>query len=251
MLLHSAEFGGCAETSWEFNLPVFAKQRHVLAPDHLGFGHTDKLMDFNAQFDKRIWHIRRFIEAMCVERVHVMGSSMSGGLCLTVAARKNPDWPIVSVVCCSGGGDAPDNADRKTLNTYDGSRDHMRRVLDVMFVDKKWVNDEAYVDRRWRLSRVPGAWEATAAARFKAPFPREGDAKAERNSIDYASIKVPTLVFAGKHDGLRDPGYTDGFVPKIHGAKLHVFEHAGHMGNIECADEFNAATSAFLTGVEG
>ena len=61
---------------------------HVLAPDHLGFGLTDKIFDFNGQFDRRITHIRRFIEVMGVGPVHVMGSSMSGGLSLTVAARR-------------------------------------------------------------------------------------------------------------------------------------------------------------------
>ena len=251
LLLHSAEFGGCAETSWEFNLPVFADQYHVLAPDHLGFGLTDKLMDFNAQFPKRIWHIKRFIEAMCVDRVHVMGSSMSGGLCLTVAARKVPDWPIVSVVCCSGGGDAPDNDARKVLNTYDGTKEHMRRVVDVMFVDKRWVHDDAYIDRRVKWSHVPGAWEATAAARFKAPFPRPEAPRAERDALDYSAIKVPTLVFAGRHDGLRNPGYTDTFVPLIPNARLHMFENAAHMGNVECAQEFNGEVLKFLREIDG
>jgi len=251
LLLHSAEFGGCAETSWEHNMPVLAQHYHVLAPDHLGFGLTDKIFDFNGQFNKRITHIRRFIEAMCVDKVHVMGSSMSGGLCLTVAARKQPDWPLASVTCCSGGGDAPDNEARKILNTYDGSKEHMRRIVEVMFVDPKWAADEAYIERRWKWSRVPGAWEATAVARFKAPFPRDEDARAERNAIDYGSIRVPALVIAGKLDPLRNPGYTDGFVPKIPHARLHVFENAGHMGNIECADEFNALCLEFLAGVDG
>ena len=251
LLLHSAEFGGCAETSWEHNMPVLAQHYHVLAPDHLGFGLTDKIFDFNGQFNKRITHIRRFIEAMCVDKVHVMGSSMSGGLCLTVAARKQLDWPLASVTCCSGGGDAPDNEARKILNTYDGSKEHMRRIVEVMFVDPKWAADEAYIERRWKWSRVPGAWEATAVARFKAPFPREEDARAERNAIDYGNIRVPALVIAGKLDPLRNPGYTDGFVPKIPDARLHVFENAGHMGNIECADEFNALCLEFLAGVDG
>ena len=250
LLLHSAEFGGCAETSWEHNMPVLAQHYHVLAPDHLGFGLTDKIFDFNGQFNKRITHIRRFIEAMCVDKVHVMGSSMSGGLCLTVAARKQPDWPLASVTCCSGGGDAPDNEARKILNTYDGTREHMRRIVEVMFVDPKWVADEAYIERRWKWSRVPGAWEATAVARFKAPFPKAEDGRAERNAIDYGNIKVPALVIAGKLDPLRNPGYTDGFVPKIPDARLHVFENAGHMGNIECADAFNALCLEFLAGVD-
>ncbi len=250
VLLHSAEFGGCAEMSWEFNLPALSERYHVLAPDHLGFGLTDKLFDFNAQFSKRIWHIRRFIEAMSVERVHVMGSSMSGGLCLSVAARPKPDWPIASVVCCSGGGEAPDNEARKILNTYDGSKEHMRRIVETMFVDRGWARDEAYVERRWSMSRVPGAWEATAAARFKAPFPREAGAPSERAAIDYAAIEAPVLVFAGRHDALRAPGYTDAFVPKMPRARLHVFEQAGHMGNIECAQEFNGEVLKFLAEVD-
>ena len=126
----------------------------------------------------------------------------------------------------------------------------MRRIVEVMFVDPKWAADDAYIERRWKWSRVPAAWEATAVARFKAPFPKEEDARAERNAIDYGNIRVPTLVIAGKLDPLRNPGYTDGFVPKISNCKLHVFEKAGHMGNIECADEFNRITLDFLKSVD-
>ncbi|MGE3248082.1 MAG: alpha/beta fold hydrolase, partial [Beijerinckiaceae bacterium] len=176
---------------------------------------------------------------------HVMGSSMSGGLCLTVAARELPDWPLKSVTCCSGGGDAPDNEARKVLNSYDGTKEHMRRIVDTMFVDKSFAADDAYIDRRVEMANLAGGWEATAAARFKAPFARPGN-KSERDTIRYSNIRVPVLVFAGKHDTLRNPGYTDGFVPDIPDAQLHVFEKAGHMGNIECADEFNARVLEFL-----
>jgi pimeloyl-ACP methyl ester carboxylesterase len=246
LLLHSAEFGGAAEVTWEFNIGPLAQRYHVLAPDHLGFGRTEKVFDFGNQFERRIRHIRRFIET-----IDVMGSSMSGGLSLTVAARKRPDWPFASVVCCSGGGDAPDNEARKVLNSYDGTKEHMRRIVDTMFVDKTWAANDAYIERRWELANLPGAWEATAAARFKAPFRAAGGARSERDNIAYGNIAVPTLVFAGRHDPLRLPGYTDGFVPFIPKAQLHVFENAGHMGNIECAGEFNARTLKFLAEVDG
>lgn len=245
LLLHSAEFGGCAEFSWEKNLAAFAERYHVLAPDHLGFGLTDKIFDFNDQFGRRIRHIRRFIEIMETGPVHVMGSSMSGGLCLTVAARGLPDWPLKSVTCCSGGGDAPDNEARKVLNSYDGTKEHMRRIVETMFVDKSFAADAAYIDRRVEMANLAGGWEATAAARFRAPFARPAG-KSERDQIRYGNIQVPVLVFSGKYDTLRDPGYTDGFVPQIPKAELHVFGKAGHMGNIECADEFNARVLEFL-----
>ena len=246
LLLHSAEYGGAAEITWEHNIPAFAKAYHVLAPDHLGFGRTDKVHDFGNQFNRRVTHIRRFLETMAIaDPVHVIGSSMSGGMCLTVAARHRPDWNIAKLVCCSGGGDAPDNDARKVINTYDGSFEHMRRIVEVMIVDKTWARDDAYIQRRHELANLPGAWEATSAARFKAPF-RSPGGPSERDRIDYASIKCPVLVFAGRHDPLRRPGYTDEFVPKIPQCELHVFEHAAHMGNIECADEFNGRTLEFL-----
>jgi pimeloyl-ACP methyl ester carboxylesterase len=245
LLLHSAEYGGAAEFSWEFNIDALAQHFHVLAPDHLGFGLTDKIFDFNGQFDRRIAHIRRFLEITGLGPVHVIGSSMSAGLSLTVAAREKPDWPFASLVVCSGGGESPDNEARKVINTYDGSREHMRRILQVMFIDPKWSNDDTYLDRRQEMALLPGAWEATSAARFKAPF-RGASGRSERDSIDYGRIQVPTLVFAGKLDTLRKPGYTSDFVPQIPKASLHMFERAGHMGNIECAGEFNERVLSFL-----
>jgi pimeloyl-ACP methyl ester carboxylesterase len=247
LLLHSAEYGGAAEFSWEFNIDALAQRFHVVAPDHLGFGLTDKIFDFNGQFERRITHISRFLEVLGIERVHVIGSSMSGGMSLAVAARKAPDWPIVTLTVCSGGGDAPDNEARRILNTYDGTSEHMRRIVEVMFVDRKWPDDAAYVERRWEMAALPGAWEATSAARFRAPF-RGAPARRERDNIAYNAIRVPTLVFAGRLDPLRKPGYTDEFVPLIAGARLHVFAQAAHMGNIECAEEFNARVLQFLDG---
>lgn len=244
LLLHSAEYGGAAEFSWEYNLGPLGEKWHVLAPDHLGFGLTAKVFDFNGQFGRRIWHIKRFIEVMGVKQVVACGSSMSGGLSLAVAARNPPDWPMVAVICCSGGGDAPNNEERKTLNTYDGTKEHMRRIVEICFRDPKWAKDDAYIDRRVEMANLPGGWEATSAARLKAPFRSAGDS--ERSSIDYTNIKIPALVFAGRYDPLRLPGYTDGFVPQMPKAELHVLENASHLGNVECADEFNARVLAFL-----
>ncbi len=245
LLLHSAEFGGAAELSWEFNIEPLAEHFHVLAPDHLGFGRSDKLFDFCRQFDRRIDHIRRFLELMEVTDAYVIGSSMSGGLSLTVACRETPDWPIRKLVTCSGGGHSPDNDARKVLNTYDGEAEHMRRIVEVMFVDPKWANDEAYIARRQELARLPGAWEATAAVRFRAPF-REPPGRSERQALDYGAIRVPTLVIAGAKDPLRAPGYAQQLAAEIPGAELYVFENAAHMGNIECAEEFNAEVIRFL-----
>ena len=57
VFLHSGEFGGCAELSWEFNLPAFARHFQVVAPDWLGFGRTDKVFDFAEGRSRVFGHI--------------------------------------------------------------------------------------------------------------------------------------------------------------------------------------------------
>ena len=49
---------------------------------------------------------------------------------------------------------------------YDCTTEGMKALLRGMFVDPKWSEDEAYVQRRVELSTRPGAWETIAAARF-------------------------------------------------------------------------------------
>ena len=47
VLLHGGEYGASAETTWKFNIAPLAKTFHVIAPDMLGFGLTDKIYDFS------------------------------------------------------------------------------------------------------------------------------------------------------------------------------------------------------------
>ena len=74
VLLHSGEFGGAAEISWEFTLPALAEKFRVVAPDWLGFGRTDKVFDF-ANGRARVWrHMRRFPEVMAIDEADFIPS---------------------------------------------------------------------------------------------------------------------------------------------------------------------------------
>src|SRR6266478_2737493 len=80
VLLHSGEFGGCAELSWEFTIPKLAERYRVVAPDWLGFGETDKLYDFGGGQARLIKHMRRFIEIMNLDEADFVGNSMGGSI---------------------------------------------------------------------------------------------------------------------------------------------------------------------------
>jgi pimeloyl-ACP methyl ester carboxylesterase len=242
VLLHSGEFGACAELSWEFTLPALAEHFHVLAPDWLGFGESAKIFSFEDMRALRVQHIASFLKALRIERAHFIGNSMGGGMLAAVAAKANPVWPIERMVLASAGGFAPVNAARQLLNSYDGSRDHMRRILEATLLVTPLRHDEAYLDKRHRLSLVPGSWECTAAARFRRPGVKSGD----KEEIDYGAIKRPTLIVAGGNDPLREPGYAKLLQQQIAGSELVVFPEAGHFPHLDFPERFNSVILEYL-----
>jgi pimeloyl-ACP methyl ester carboxylesterase len=243
VLLHSGEFGGCAELSWEWNLPALVQHFRVIAPDWIGFGMSAKVFSFDDMVTLRIRHIGGLLKTLKIHRAHFIGNSMGGGVLARVAATDEPSWPIERMILASAGGFAPVNETRQLLNSYDGSREHMKRILEATLLVSPLRSDEAYLERRHRLSLVPGSWECTAAARFRRP----GLKAREREETDYRKIRCPTLIVAGGKDPLREPGYAHGLQAEIPGSELAVFEEAGHFPHIDFPERFDKLAIEFLS----
>jgi pimeloyl-ACP methyl ester carboxylesterase len=119
----------------------------------------------------------------------------------------------------------------------------MKRILQATILVSRVREDEAYLDRRHRLSLIPGAWECTAAARFRRP----GLKSREKEETNYRAIKRPTLIVAGGKDPLREPGYALALQADIAGSELIMFEDAAHFPHIDFPERFNAAAIEFLS----
>src|SRR5262245_11753928 len=90
VLLHSGEFGGCAELSWEFNIEALAKHFRVIAPDWLGFGESAKIFSFDDMMGLRIRHIGALLKMLGISQAHFIGNSMGGGVLARVASMDEP-----------------------------------------------------------------------------------------------------------------------------------------------------------------
>lgn len=251
VFMHSGEFGGCAELSWEFNLPAFARHFRVIAPDWLGFGRTDKVFDFASGRDRVFGHMQRFFEIMDIDEADFVGNSMGGSNLIRIAAAPPPIFPIRSLIASSGGGFAPASDDRAKLLAYDGTPKSMRNLLDGLFYNKKkWVDNPAYIRKRQKFATIPGTWECTAAVRFKRPtIKKAGGQFGNPDATPYENIDVPVYMVAGKQDRLREPGYAPKLAKRIKGAKVAVYDQACHCPHIEHAARFNREAIAFLKGV--
>jgi pimeloyl-ACP methyl ester carboxylesterase len=246
VLLHSGEFGGCAELSWEFQIPMLAERYRVVAPDWLGYGQTDKLYDFGGGQARMMRHMRRFIEIMSLEGADFVGNSAGGSIFSRALANDPSAYRLRSLALISSGGFSPDNEHRRAMMDYNCTTEGMKALLRGMFVDPKWSEDEAYVRRRVELSTRPGAWETVAASRFKNPVTPPREFFGQPDVTPYENISVPTLIVAGKDDKLRLSGYADELAKRIPQSELHVLERCGHCPHIERAEDVNEILSHFL-----
>jgi pimeloyl-ACP methyl ester carboxylesterase len=191
----------------------------------------------------RVEHIRRFLELQGIEKAHFAGSSMGAGMLLVVASMDKPLWPIDKIVIANGGGEHVNNESRQVLTSYDCSREHMRKMVHVLFHNPKIRNDENYIERRYQLSLEPGAWECTAAPRFRSPVV---GVRAGALPMDYEKIKAETLLIYGARDSLREPDFGEYLHGRIPGSTLQIFQESGHFPQIDEAEKFNRAVIEFL-----
>ncbi|MEV8150984.1 alpha/beta hydrolase [Arthrobacter sp. NPDC080073] len=246
VLLHAGEFGAAAELSWEHTIVPLAQQYRVIAPDWLGFGRTDKLHDFVSGHERRLIHMRRFLEIMGVGPAAFIGNSMGGLMIARAIARETPLFEAEVVVIVSAGGFSPDNESRRVLLDYDCTEDGMKRMLRVLFHSPRFAADPEYLRRRYELSVIPGAWECAAAARLKSPVTPIRSDFGVPDTTEWERIRVPVLLIAGANDPLKKPGYTKTLAARMPHAREIVYPECSHAPNIEVAEEFNTDVLAFL-----
>jgi pimeloyl-ACP methyl ester carboxylesterase len=247
VLLHGGEFGVSADLGWERNIAALAEHYRVLALDMLGFGHSAKVIDFNDGRGMRIRHIARFCDGVGVGSAHFVGNSMGAVNLFVDATSESPALPARSLTMICGGGEIQRNEHSVALYDYDATLPGMRRIVEALFFDAAYPNDDAYVQRRYESSIAPGAWEALAAARFRRPGLEPPPLPSSKRAYD--RIAVPTLVVEGASDKLLPDGWAAEIAKQIPNGRSAVIDRAGHCPQIEQPDAVNELLLDFLGDV--
>jgi len=249
VLLHGGEHGANAELAWEFNFGVLAKEFHVLAPDWLGFGKSAKVHDFVLGAQRRLLHLRRFLEEKRITKADFIGCSMGGAIVVRALATDQSFFPARSLTLIGAGGHAPDNQYRRALLNYDCTVAGMRKVIEALFYEKSWPDNSAYVQRRFESSISPGAWECSEAARLKNPLLPQRSEFGQIDTTPYERVICPVLVIGGQRDKLKDPSYGLELAKRFPDCEVQMIRDSGHYPNIERASEVNEILLRFLRTV--
>lgn len=232
LFLHAA--GGAGEWN-EFHRLLARAGFDVIAPDHPGFGKTDDFPEVEA-IDDLVYHYLDVIEALGLDRAHVVGASFGGWIAAELAVA------------------APSAAGSLVLLSAAGLRLPGHPVPDIFAMTPDQLTATLFlhppappptVSGEPDIDAILAAYrDASALARFCwAPY--MCDPKLERR---LHRIKAPTLVVAPSDDRLIPVAHARRYAERIGGARYTEVADCGHAMYFERPAEFAAITADFLAG---
>jgi 2-hydroxy-6-oxonona-2,4-dienedioate hydrolase len=204
-----------------------------------------------------VWHLAGFVDALCLDRVHLAGNSR-GSL---VAVRYALDFPtrvsrllMVSSasVARDMGLEIPLSEGREALRRAqrDLSPANMRAFLETLLHDTSRITDEL-VESRVRMASRPGVLEANrrsiAAAALEAADPNLQQRVDLRHRLP--RVTIPLCLVWGREDRFAPLalGYElEKRLPNLR--EFHVLEAAGHQCQNDAPERFNEIAAKFLQG---
>lgn len=235
VLIHGSGPGVSAYANWRLCMPELAKSFRVVAPDLVGFGFTERPKDFSYSMDNWVKHLVGVLDALGIERAHVVGNSFGGALALALAIR-HPQRVARLALMGSVGVRFKITAELDAIWGYEPSLPAMRKLIG-MFSANRQHTDEALAKLRYEASVRPGFQESYAAM-FPAPRQRWVDAMASPEELVRA-VQHETLIIHGREDRVIPLSNAYRLLELIPNAQMHVFGHCGHWTQIEQAARFN------------
>ena len=243
LLIHG--FGGSSH-NWSRVAEDLAEDFWLVAPDLRGFGWSERPDSRQAYaFENQVRTVLGVLDALEIERAHVVGHSYGGGVALWLANR-HPERVRSLVLVGStlpgteyetgrrlpSAGPLTPIAVRWMLRPA-----FLRSALESSYYDPDKVDDALVASYRERLS-VEGINRAFRGLTAKSSRPR--------GSLDLARLTIPTLVVWGAEDPLLPADSGRRFAEAIPNGRFLAIPECGHTPMEETPEAFVAAVEPFL-----
>lgn len=227
--IHGSGPGVTSWANWRLVFPEVAKKFRVLGPDMVGFGFTDRPEGIQYNLDVWVKHALDFLDALKIEKTHLVGNSFGGALSVALAIRAPERFGRIVLMGAAGTKfQLTDGLDFAW--GYTPTLENMKKLLDLFAYDRSLVNDEL-AQMRFEASMRPGIQEAYSTM-FPAPRQNGIDALAS-DEAQIANIPHETLIIHGREDRILPMLASQRLFELIPNAQLHMFGKCGHWTQIE------------------
>ena len=233
MLVHDGAYGTDAGLCWDGVIEHLADDYHVIAPDLVGWGGTDKLCYFDrSPYDYRLEHLASICHVLGLdEPVFFAGSSFGAELVVRGTAEPQWGWNVRAAVAITGTGGrlyrVPGGIER--LSDYTPSLEAARRLTAMLVGSTDGLDD--HIRRRFDNSMVPGHWEALSALGLHNPS-AERAVRPDDWPEPLRHCTTPVLFVEGSEDPLLEQGWA-AKMAELGESLSSVVVPGGHEPNIE------------------
>ena len=241
IFLHGFPFN---HSMWLGQLKAVGGFCRAVAYDTKGHGLSD-VGDGQYSIEGHVDDLIGVLDALRIKRAVIVGLSMGGYIALR-ALERNPERFLAAVLCDT----------RSEADTNDARVRRFAGVKTVklegsaVFADtfvKAIFAQESFARKPEAVAMIHQIIESTP------PLSLAGTLLALASRTDttpsLGSIRIPTLIMVGEHDGVTPVDASRAMHERISGSTLHVIPGAGHMSNLENAEVFNERLVAFLKKV--
>ncbi|WP_233809890.1 alpha/beta fold hydrolase [Paraburkholderia sp. HP33-1] len=242
MFLHGSGVGASGYSNFKLNIDYFARQGwHVLVPDYLGYGLSDKPRDLAYTSTLHVEVLNDLLIQKEVRSVIPVGNSLGGAIAFEFALT-HPDKVDRLVVMGPGGVEDPAlwAADMPGLKALGGmvaqrltDRDSMRKVLHLIVADPATITEEAIDERLpvW-IEQPPEVFSTMRVGVY-----------ADR----LHELKMPVLCFWGAKDQFLPVRHALVVAQRVPNARVVISTDAGHWFMLEQPGYFNREIDDFLS----
>ena len=175
--------------------------------------------------------VAAWMAALKIDRAHLVGMSMGGGVALQLTAS-HPDKVVsLSLICPVGLG--PDISIEYLNGFVETSRGKKLEPFLQMLVANPALVTRDMIEDVLKYKRIDGVDAALKKMR-DVQFP--GGKQAANLRDVFGKVKVPIQVIFGSQDRIIPAKHAEGLPGNV---KVHLFPNAGHMPHMEAASDVN------------
>lgn len=230
---------GASAERWNNVIPNLAKYYHVIVPDLIGFGYSDKpIVDYTTDFFSTF--LGKFFDALEIKRPNVIGSSL-GGQITALFASTNPNI-IKKLILVSPSGVMKQSTpalDAYIMAALYPNEQSAKNAFEMMESSGNEVDDEiihGFIERM-QLPNAKLAFMSTVL----------GLKNSETITTKLHTIHSPTLIIWGSKDPVIPIQYAESFVSSIKDCKFYRMDDCGHTPYVQDPNTFSSIVLEFLS----
>ncbi len=228
---------GASAERWEFAIPYFKKNFHIIVPDLIGFGQSEKpLVDYTTEFFGDF--LSKFVEKLHLHGSDIVGSSLGGQISAEFVSENNSDVGKLVLVSPSGAMKQSTPAlDAYVMAALYPSPESAQNAFLMMSGAREIRANivESFVQRM----KMPNAKMAFMSTLLGLKNSSDISTKLEK-------ISVPTMIIWGKLDPVIPIEHSTEFLTKIKDSKFEIMENCGHTPYVDEPEKFAKIVTDFL-----